>query len=244
VGDVVQVNLFNGDCLEVIKQIPDKSIDLVVIDPPYEKKGNGYYCGGGAFGSTNRKYHSDLDDNNLLNGVDNVCLDELMRVMKKVNIYIWCNKEQLLQYMEYFKDYNLELLTWHKTNPVPTCNNKYLSDTEYLLFFREKGVKIYGSYATKRKYYVSPTNKADKDEYGHPTIKPLEIIQNLIINSSNEGDTVLDCFMGSGTTGVACINTGRNFIGMELDEQYFTIAQDRINKAKSSWLDNLLGGVE
>ena len=240
----MQVNLYNGDCLEILKNIPDKSVDLVVTDPPYEKKGNGCYCGGGAFGSTNRTYHSDLDNKNLLNGIDNAYLDELVRVMKKVNIYIWCNKEQLLQYMEYFKDYNMELLTWHKTNPTPTCNNKYLSDTEYLLFFREKGVKIYGSYATKRKYYVTPTNKEDKDRYGHPTIKPLDIIQNLIINSSKEGDTILDCFMGSGTTGVACVNTGRKFIGMELDKQYFNIAQDRINNAKSSWLDNLLGGVE
>ncbi|WRK54643.1 site-specific DNA-methyltransferase [Coprobacillaceae bacterium CR2/5/TPMF4] len=139
-----------------------------------------------------------------MNGVDNTVLDELVRVMKKVNIYIWCNKEQLLQYMEYFKDYNLELLSWHKTNPVPTCNNKYLSDTEYLLFFRENGVKIYGSYATKRKYYVTPTNKVDKQKYNHPTVKPLDIIENLIINSSQEDDVILDPFMGSGTTGEAC----------------------------------------
>ena len=224
------MTLLKGDCLELMKDIPDKSIDLVVIDPPYEKKGNGYYCGGGAFGSTNREYHSVLDENNLLNGIDNACLDELMRVMKKVNIYIWCNKTQLRQYIDYFEDKgcSTELLAWHKTNPVPTCNNKYLSDTEYLLFFREKGVKIYGVYATKRKYYVTPTNKQDKDKYGHPTVKPIEIIQNLIINSSKEGDTVLDCFMGSGTTGVACVNTGRNFIGIELDENYFNIAKERI----------------
>lgn len=241
------MNLYNGDCLELIKDIPDKTVDLVVIDPPYDLNSKHYgksYGEDGAVGKMGRTYHGTLHSANLIDGINEKILDEIVRVLKKVNLYIWCNKEQLLQYMQYFENYNFDLLTWHKTNPVPTCNNKYLSDTEYLLFFREKGVKIFGSYSTKRKYYVSPTNKADKDKYNHPTIKPVEIIQNLIINSSAEGDTVLDCFMGSGSTGVACINTGRNFIGMELDEQYFEIATERINQAKSSWLDNLLGGVE
>ena len=126
-----------------------------------------------------------------------------------------------------------ELLSWHKTNPVPTCNNKYLSDTEYLLFFREKGVKIFGSYETKKKYYVTPTNKSDKDKYEHPTIKPLEIIQNLILNSSQEGDVVLDPFLGSGTTAVAAVNTNRHYIGFELDEKYFDIACQRLDEAEA-----------
>ena len=214
-----------------MKEIPDKSIDLIITDPPYEKKGGGYDRGGGIFGSKNLKYHSELDGNKLLKGIDNACLDEMVRVMKKVNIYIWCNKIQLRQYIDFFEDLgcSTELLTWHKTNPVPTCNNKYLSDTEYLLFFREKGVKVFGSYSTKKKYYITPTNKNDKKLYSHPTIKPLDIIQNITINSSEEGATVLDPFMGSGTTGVACLNTGRKFIGIEIDKDYFEIAKKRIN---------------
>ena len=131
--------------------------------------------------------------------------------------------------MKFFNNYNFDLLCWHKSNPVPTCNNKYLSDTEYLLFFRENGVKIFGSYATKKKYYVTPINKEDKNKYNHPTIKPLEIIKNLIINSSEENDTILDCFMGSGTTGVACKELNRNFIGIEIDKKYFDVAKKRID---------------
>ena len=168
-------------------------------------------------------------------GFDTAVLDELVRVMRKVNIYIWCNKEQIKQYLEYFEGCNMDLLTWHKTNPVPTCNNKYLSDTEYLLFFREKGVKVYGSYQTKRKFYVTQTNKKDKDKYKHPTVKPVEIMENIITNSSQEGETVLDCFMGSGTTGVACVNTNRRFIGMEKEEKYFEIAKQRIEEATFSY---------
>lgn len=176
-----------------------------------------------------RSYNYSLKTLN--DGIRLELLDELVRVMKKINIYIWCNKNQLRQLIDYFTDLGclMDLLTWHKTNPIPKTNNRYLPDTEYLLFFKEPGIPIYGSYETKRKWYVSTTNKGDKDLYFHPTIKPLNIIENLVINSSLEGDTVLDCFMGSGTTGVACRNLGRNFIGIEIDKKYFEIAKSRIN---------------
>jgi DNA modification methylase len=223
-----QTYIKQGDCLELLKTLPDKCIDLVVTDPPYEFASHG---GGGAFGSAKRDYHNELEYAEITKGFNTDILDELMRVMKKVNIYIWCNKEQLLSYMEYFKDYNMDLLTWHKTNPVPTCNNKYLSDTEYLLFFREKGVKVYGSYKSKRKYYVTSTNKDDKKKYSHPTIKPLDITENLITNSSQECDIVLDPFMGSGTTGVAAKKFNRKFVGFEIDETYFNIAKNRIEES-------------
>ena len=216
-----------GDCLDLLKKLPDDSVDLIVTDPPYEFAA---HRGGGAFGSKKREYHNQLEDSDITNGFDTKILDELMRVMKKVNIYIWCNKEQIKMYLDYFKDYNMDLLALCKTNPVPTCNNKYLSDIEYLLFFREKGVKVFGEYATKHKYYVMPTNKADKKKYNHPTVKPLEIIENLIINSSEENQIVLDPFMGSGTTGEASIKLNRNFIGIEIDKTYFNTAKERIER--------------
>jgi DNA modification methylase len=227
------IKLYNDDCLKIIKGIPDKSIDLVVIDPPYDfmtKHKSSNYTGAGAFGKLGRNYHGELEKDNMIYGINEDVLKELIRVMKKINIYIWCSKEQLFKYMKFFNNYNFDLLCWHKSNPVPTCNNKYLSDTEYLLFFRENGVKIFGSYATKKKYYVTPINKEDKNKYNHPTIKPLEIIKNLIINSSEENDTILDCFMGSGTTGVACKELNRNFIGIEIDEKYFNISKERIGE--------------
>lgn len=221
------IELYNADCYEKIKEIPDKSVDLVIIDPPYQIGD----CGGGAFGNDAREYHNELYNGGLTHGITAAILPELMRVMRKANIYIWCNKNQLRQYIDYFENNKCatELLTWHKTNPVPTCNNKYLSDTEYLLYFRERGVPIFGTYETKRKFYVTPTNKADKKLYQHPTVKPLNIIKNLITNSSLPGGVVLDCFMGSGTTGVAAKELGRDFIGIELDEKYFRTAEKRIN---------------
>lgn len=95
--------------------------------------------------------------------------------------------------------------------------------------FREKGTKINGNYETKSKYYISALNIDDKKNFIHPTIKPLEFVKHHIINSTNEGDVVLDCFMGSGTTGVACKELNRNFIGIELDDDYYDIAVKRIN---------------
>ena len=219
------INLLNGDCLELLKTIPDKSIDLVVTDPPYDIHAG---KGGGTFG--NCKAFSEIQF--ISNGFSNEVLDELCRVMKKINCYFFCSHKQIIPLLDYFvkdKKCNYNLLTWHKTNPVPACNNKYLSDTEYCLFFRESGVKILGSFETKKTYYVTPSNIKDKQKYNHPTVKPLDIIQNLIVNSSNECDVVLDPFVGSGTTGVACKNLNRNFIGIELDKNYFEIAKKRID---------------
>lgn len=216
-----------GDCLNVLKNIPDKSVDLVVIDPPYQMNCGG---GGGAFGRDKRAYHDEID--HMTNGIENAVLEELVRVMKKINIYIWCSKDQLQQFINFFvgKGCKLDLLTYHKTVPTPTCNNKYLSDTEYLLFFKERGVKLYGSYATKKKYYFRLTNKKDKKKYNHPTIKPLDIVENLIINSTKENDLVLDCYLGSGTTAVAAKKLNRRFIGIELDENILNIARERLKE--------------
>ena len=218
--------LINDDCLNVLKNIPDNSIDLIVTDPPYEIETNG----AGLYKQDDKQYIKEL--NSIKNGFSDDILDELCRVMKKINIYIFCSQKQIIHLLDYFvtkRKCNYNLLTWHKTNPIPACGNKYLTDTEYILFFREKGVKIFGEFKTKFTYYVTPLNQKDKKQWGHPTIKPLSIIENLIVNSSVQDDLVLDCFMGSGTTGVACLNTNRNFIGIELDKLYYDIAVKRIN---------------
>lgn len=229
--------IYNEDCLEGMRRIPDNSIDLVVTDPPYEFVGNNEKYGSrGASGGLGRYYYSELKNSGLIGGFEQeTIMNELMRVMKKVNLYIWCSKEQIRWYLNFFKEYNMELLAWHKTNPIPTCFNKYLSDTEYLLFFREKGVKLYGDFNTKKKYWLQEINMADKRMYGHPTIKPLNIIRTLVCNSSAEGDSVLDPFMGSGTTAVACIKESRHFIGFELNEEYYKAACERV-KAEQAQL--------
>lgn len=112
--------------------------------------------------------------------------------------------------------------------PPFTCGH-YLKDKEYCLLFWEQGAKIKGNYETLKTCYTTTINVGDKKLYKHPTIKPLPIIKNLIINSTEEGDIVLDTFMGSGTTCKACQELGRKYIGFEINEEYYNIAKDRLN---------------
>ena len=218
--------VYNMDCMEAIKLLDDNSIDLVVMDPPYllnltkVKKTSSF-----------NNYANELIG--LKDGFDLKVLDLLIPKMKKINMYIYCSKRQVKDLIEYFtsKDCNYEILTWHKQNPSPLINNNYLPDTEYIIFAREKGVRLYGNYHTKRKYYISGVNQVDKKKYKHPTIKPLPFIENHIINSSKEGDLILDCYCGSGTTLVGAIKNNRNFIGFEIDKNYYEIAKQRVEEA-------------
>ncbi len=150
--------------------------------------------------------------------------------MKVPNIYIWCNKKQILSYLEYFvKQYNcvFEIICWCKPNSTPLCGGNYLIDKEYCLYFR-KGVKLNTTFETAKTFYLQNKNIKDKKFYEHPTIKPLNIIKNLIVNSSNKNDIVLDCFSGSGTTCVAAKQLDRQFIGIEIDPKYYKIAIERL----------------
>ena len=223
--------IYNMDCIEGMRQMPDKSVDLVVTDPPYliETSGAGIYK------QDDKQYVKEL--NEMKDGFSREVIDELCRIMKKLNIYFFCSQKQIIPLIDYFvkeKNCNWNLLTWHKSNPVPACGNKYLTDTEFILFFREKGVKIYGEYKSKFTYYVTPLNQKDKKTYGHPTIKPLDMVSNFIINSSKEGDIVFDPFMGSGTTAVAAMKCNRNFLGYELNPDYYEICNKRIKEASEN----------
>lgn len=273
--DLIQI--YNADAYDLIKTIPDKSVDLVYIDIPYliesggvsssalskrihrikdtlegnqekikalQDKANELYekMQNATDKSEYEKWHSQrgsiLNKINLIStqdiskGIDYSIFDELVRVMKYIYIFIWCSKEQINDIMKIFIDkYNcrFNLLVWCKTNCVPATNDMWLPNVEYCLVFKEKGAKRYNDgYDLKSKWYLSGTNKADKDLYDHPTIKPYQFVKQHILHSTNEGDTVLDCFMGSGTTGVVCRETNRKFIGCEINDVYYQIAEDRI----------------
>ena len=138
------------DCVDGIKLLDDNSIDLVIIDPPYKLD---------IVKLTNTTKFNNYANEllGLKDGFDLKILDLLVTKMKKINIYIYCSKRQVKELLEYFinRKCNYEILTWHKMNPSPLTNNIYLPDTEYIVFAREKGVRLYGNYHTKRKYYIS-----------------------------------------------------------------------------------------
>ena len=133
------------------------------------------------------------------------------------------------------KEYDMRtrtIFTWHKTNPVPSFRKvNYLSSCEYA-WIGSKGEIGWTFNFKQQKEMHNFFETPNKSSYGvtkHPTEKPLDMIEHLLEIHTNENDLVLDCFMGSGTTGVACKNLNRDFIGIELDEDYFKISDDRIN---------------
>ena len=159
--------------------------------------------------------------------------NEFVRIMKNINIYLWCNKAQIPAYFNFYVnelDCKFEILPWHKMNCMPTYANKYLTDTEYCLYFKRRASCHPASFEDAKTYWVAPINQSDKAKYGHPTIKPENMITKLVKNSSNEGDLVFDPFLGSGTTAVVCKKLNRNFIGTEIDAKYFEIAKKRIEE--------------
>lgn len=222
--------IYNQDCLEGLKAIKSGSIDLIVTDPPYLIKDT--HAGGHTrLARTIQPVNNELRDNGLNTGLDPAILPEMVRVLKTINLYIWCNKAQIPEYLDFFVKglgCSFDIIVWVKTNSPPTYHNKYLSDKEYCLYFRKGGYCQPVSYETAKTAYFQPTNVVDKKAYPHPTIKPLNIMKTLIENSSRPGDLVLDPFLGSGTTAVACMELGRKYIGYEINGGYYETAQRRI----------------
>ena len=228
-----------GDAYKLIKDIPDKSVDLIVTDPPYEIEG--IHPSGIIKGRYGNSHAKKIKDTDLDKSIDFAILDDFVRVMRKINIYIFCNKEQIIQYLDFFvkkHHCNWEILIWVKENPAPFCGTHYLKDKEYCLYFWEQGADGYIPYDRAKTYFISKTNKADKDDYDHPTIKPIELIKTLIMNSTDKNKRggveknrpiVFDPFVGSGTTCVAAKELGCNYIGFEINENYYKIAVDRLN---------------
>ena len=235
--------IYYGDAYELIKQIDDKSIDLIITDPPYEFTIN--QCNNSKL-FRDRKINSyeDIKKTNINKGIDYSILNEFVRVLKKINCYIWCNKEQIFDYIQFFtKEHNcnFEIIVWGKTNPPPLLSGHFLKDKEYCLCFWETGVKMNFNYDIGKTVYYTPLNQLDKNQYLHPTIKPINIIENLIKISSREGEIILDPFVGSGTTCVASKRLGRKYIGFEINEKYYKIAKERLQgwnqKGEMSLLD-------
>ena len=200
------IDLRCGDCLEIMKTMPSKSVDLILTDPPYGKKAD---KGTNGFGSAkNRRYSGGWDSKRPSKEV----FDEMLRVGKNVIIFG----------ANYFADIlppSNHWIFWDKKGDIAFQNP--FADGELIYTTFKKPIK---RIIFKQQGFITDS----KDKRYHPTQKPSELVEILINEYSKEGDTILDCFMGSGTTGVSCLRTGRNFIGIELDESYFQIAKERI----------------
>lgn len=221
-----------GDAYELIKRVPDRSVDLIVTDPPYMIEN--WHVGTGLFKNRAPGYVDDMmgQKENLIDGFDSSILGEFVRVMKGINIYLWCNKDQIYDYLAYFakeRKCRFEIIVWAKANPSPFLSGHYLKDKEYCLFFWDDSVHVHPRYENGRTFYHTSINMSDKRKYGHPTIKPSEIIRNLILNSSEEGGVVLDPFSGSGTVCAVAKSLGRKYLGFEINPKWHKVSVDRLN---------------
>ena len=228
-----KIKLINGNCLDTLKNIPNESIDLIVTDPPYPttSRGNAGNSGG--------MLQKDINKKGKVFTYNNInCKEyapEFYRLLKDgSHCYVMTNHINLIDMLNTFTDVGfhfIKSLIWNKGNKI--MGQYYMSQYEYILFFRKgKGKKINNCGTSD---ILSISNKKTKDKDGkniHDTEKPVELMEVLVNNSSQENELVLDPFMGVGSTGIACIKNKRNFIGIEIDEKYFNIAKERIGETK------------
>ncbi len=216
-----------GDAFKELKKLPSGFVDAVITDPPYffEAHARG-------FASERKKLFGGLKDigvNKDKNFITEELLSELLRICKEKNIFIFCNKPQILDILLFSKKKKLsfELIPLCKTSPMPLSNNQWLPDREWGIHLF-KNCEVKGDYKTKQGFFLDNNYKQDK--FNHPSVKPEQIIRRIIKNISNEGGLILDCFMGSGTTAIACKQLGRNFIGIEINSEYIKIANRRLEQ--------------
>jgi len=216
--------IIQWDSYQLIKSIPDNSIDLIVTDPPYDLK-KGWW----GWVAKWKQYLDELYTNKPTSfrfWITDEFLCECKRVCKKFHAYFFCNKNQIRQYLNFAhdNDYLFDVLVICKTNPIPMCKNTYLPDMEYIIMIREQWTCLNTNYITWSKFWIWPIYK---NNFDHPTVKDVKVLDRLITNSSNEWDVVLDPFLWSGSTWVSAKALKRNFIGFELEDKYCQIAKER-----------------
>lgn len=221
------IELINTDAYEAIKSLPDNSIDLVITDPPYLLSG---LSGGFAKEAGGGNYAKLIEAHDTLGkGFDFGFFREFERIQPKLNVYIFCNAKLLKSMLAHFasrEDITTDILVWHKPNARPQPRIRYKFDVEYILYLSSAGAHLdtFASKFSSHIYQAGIRNNTNKMT-SHPTEKPLGLIENLVLNSSKEGDMVLDCFMGGGTTARACKLHNRNFIGYEIDKDFYEQAK-------------------
>lgn len=238
------IRLLNGDCLDLLDEIEDESIDCILTDPPYNISQCGKTFNRSKLSSPTVRREKAI---NYDFGIwDRMERDDFLlftkawfeKACKKLKIggtiISFFSKEDISVFHWMSERNNIKTRTifcWHKSNPVPQFRKvNYLSATEFA-YIGSKGDQgwtfNFGYQKDMHNFYETP-NGSIYSVTDHPTEKPVQLMRHLLEIHTNEGDTVLDPFMGSGTTGVGCQQLGRNFIGIEKDEHYFQVAKNRI----------------
>ena len=233
------MTLLLGDCLDILPTLEDNSVDMVLVDLPY--------------GTTACKWDSIIPLDKLWEQYNRICKEDAAMVFTAAQPFTTILAASNLENFRYEWIWEKP----QGTNPMNAKVMPLKSHENILVFYRKKPIynpqmwystpysgfsseeskigEVYGSAKSKHRdnpegsRYPKTVLRFKQQKGFHPTQKPVDLMEYLIKTYTNEGQTVLDNTMGSGTTGVACMNTGRNFIGIEMEEKYFKISENRIN---------------
>ncbi|MFX1573082.1 MAG: DNA-methyltransferase [Promethearchaeota archaeon] len=253
--------LYHGDALKILEQFEINKFDLIYADPPYFLSNDGVTCSSGKMVSVNKgEWDKSMGFEEDVKFID-AWLKGCKRLMKE-NGTIWISGTLHIIYkIGYLLEKNnfdlINDIIWYKPNAPPNLSCKYFTHShEIVIWARKSKTAKHRFNYEKMKFWNNPKDKLknkdkqmrsvwsiplipkDEKEFGkHPTQKPLELLNRIIVASSKEGDWVLDPFMGSGTTGIVCTILNRKFIGIDINKDYLDLA---IKRYKSNRKKNLL----
>lgn len=238
------IQLYHGDCLEIMPWLNEASIDMIYADPPYFLSSGGITCSAGKMVSVNKGEWDKKKNAYEIHEFNIRWLKRCQRLLKSDGT-IWISGTQ---HNIYSVGYALQCLgfkilndiIWAKTNPPPNLSCRYFTHSHEHIIWASKNEKSKhtfnyadmktenGGKQMKSVWEISPPKKAERQYGRHPTQKPIELLNRIIKASTNKGDLILDLFLGSGTTGVSAISLGRKFIGIENNKEFIEISKKRL----------------
>jgi len=236
-----KITLLKGDSLEILRQIESKSVNLIFADPPYNLSGENYLtCQNGKMVKCDKGSWDQIEN---IEAFNESWIKECVRILKDDGT-IWIsgtlhNHPSIGITLKKLGLWIINDIIWFKPNAPPLLQkNRFVPSTE-LIWLASKSKKYYFDYEMALKINGGKQMRnlweipAERHKTSHPTEKPERLLERIILIGSRENDTILDPFMGSGTTGVVAKRLNRNFIGIEIDENYYEIAKKRINSTST-----------
>ena len=216
------MQLFKTDCFRILDKFKDKGVDYVLTSPPYNRKRNDKYT----------EYNDNIDDYfSFLVNITDLLLQKTKKYVFMNLQATYYNRKDVYKYIGHYADKIQNIIVWEKTNPTPAAGNSITNAYEYIIVLGDSPLK---SNTTYTKNHI--TTNVCKNEYCkvHKAVMNQEISDWIIEKFTQEGELILDPFMGTGTTGVSCKKYNREFIGIEKLQEYFNIAYNRLEKEKSA----------
>jgi site-specific DNA-methyltransferase (adenine-specific) len=241
------IEIFQGDCREILAAMPSDSVDLIFADPPYFLSNGGITCHAGKMVSVNKGAWDKSQGAESNHQFNRDWLHACQRVLKP-NGSIWVSGTAHVIHSVGFAMQQLDFkllndVSWVKPNPPPNLSCRYFTHATETIIWAAKNKKSRHTFnyklmkewnagkQMKSVWAIYPPATWEKKFGKHPAQKPLALLERILMASSNEGDLVLDPFLGSGTTAVAAQRTGRHFIGLEAETQWLNVTRKRLEEA-------------